>query len=223
MNRRVLLAARPVGLPVLADFGFAEGAIPEPAAGEFLLAARYLSADPLQRWRMDASSTYGATMALGETFWGRMVGQVMRSRHPEWREGDYAEGMLGWQEYALSRGEQGRAAYAQGVARVDPGIAPISTALGVLGIPGLTAYFALLDICEPQAGQTVVVSAAAGAVGSLAGQIARLRGCRVVGIAGGATKVRHLLADLGFDAAIDHRATSDLDDALRAACRSHKR
>lgn len=218
MNRRVLLAARPSGVPVLADFAFAEDAVPDPVAGEFLLAGRYLSADPLQRWRMDAASGYGNTMRLGETVWGRMVGQVVRSRHPDWHEGDFAEGMLGWQEYAMSRGESGRVAYAQGVMRVDASRAPISTALGVLGMPGLTAYFALLDICAPRPGQTVVVSAAAGTVGSLAGQIARLSGCRVVGIAGGAAKVSHLLTDLGFDAAIDYRASPDLDAALRQAC-----
>jgi len=218
MNRRVLLAARPAGVPVPDDFAFAEDAMPDPADGQFLLAARYLSADPLQRWRMDAASGYGTTMKLGETVWGRMVGQVLRSRHPDWREGDYAEGMLGWQEYALSRGDSGKLAYAQGVSRVDPELEPLSTALGILGMPGLTAYFALLEICDPQPGQTVVVSAAAGTVGSLAGQIARLRGCRVVGIVGAAVKVRHLLNDLRFDAAIDYRETPDLDAALRAAC-----
>ena len=146
------------------------------------------------------------------------VGQVVRSRNTDWREGDYAEGMLGWQEYAVSQGGAERARYARGVTRVDPAVAPISTALGVLGMPGVTAYFALLDICAPQPGETVVVSAAAGAVGSLAGQIAKLRGCRVVGIAGGEAKVRHLLSALHFDAAIDYRDTANLDAALRKAC-----
>lgn len=205
-------------MPRLGDFSFAQGPIPEPAEGEFLIAARYLSADPLQRWRMDEASGYGNTIALGQTVWGRMVGQVVGSRNPQWHEGDYAEGMLGWQEYAVSRGDSGKVAYAPGVTRVDPSIAPVSTALGILGMPGVTAYFALLDICNPQAGETVVVSAAAGAVGSVAGQIARLRGCRVVGIAGGEHKVRHVVADLGFDAAIDYRNTTDLSQALREAC-----
>jgi NADPH-dependent curcumin reductase CurA len=218
VNRRVVLAARPVGVPKLADFGFAQESLPEPADGEFLLQAHYLSADPLQRWRMEESTDYGNTIALGETVWGRMVGQVVRSRHPDWREGDFAEGMLGWQEYALSRGDTAKARYARGVTRVDPSLAPVSTALGVLGMPGLTAYFALLEICRPQAGETVVVSAAAGTVGSLAGQIAKLRGCRVVGIVGSREKARHIVEDLGFDAAIDYRATPDLAAALRAAC-----
>lgn len=217
-SRRVMLAARPQGLPRLADFAFVSEALPEPASGEFLIAARFLSADPLQRWRMDESSAYGSTMAPGETVWGRMVGEVVRSRHPDWREGDHAEGLLGWQEYALSRGTTDKARYARGVTRVDPALAPVSTALGVLGMPGVTAYFALLEIGDPRPGQTVVVSAAAGAVGSLAGQIAKLRGCRVVGIVGSAVKARHVVSDLGFDAAIDHRNTPDLGAALRAAC-----
>lgn len=218
MNRKVLLAARPVGLPKLADFSFADERVPDPGAGEFLIEAQYLSADPLQRWRMEATTDYGDTIALGEMIWGRMVGRVVRSRHPDWQEGDYAEGMLGWQEYALSRGETGKAAYAKGVTRVDLSIAPLSTALGILGMPGVTAYFALLEICQPRAGETVVVSAAAGTVGSLAGQIAKILGCRVVGIVGSQEKARHVVEDLKFDAAIDYRATPDLREALRAAC-----
>jgi len=218
MNRRVVLAARPSGLPMPGDFAFVESRVPEPAGGEFLLAARYLSADPLQRWRMDETANYGATIAIGETIWGRMVGEVVRSRHPGWREGDLAEGMLGWQTYALSRGETQRACYTPGVTRVDPSLAPVSTALGILGMPGITAYFAMLEICDPRPGKTVVVSAAAGAVGSLAGQIARLHGCRVVGIAGSSEKARHVQSELRFDAAIDYRGAPDLQAALRAAC-----
>lgn len=218
MNRRVVLAARPTGLPRACDFAFVETCVPEPAAGEFLVAARYLSADPLQRWRMDETANYGGTIAIGETIWGRMVGEVVRSRHPGWREGDVAEGMLGWQAYALSRGETEKAHYARGVTRVDPTLAPVSTALGILGMPGVTAYFAMLEICDPRPGKTVVVSAAAGAVGSLAGQIARLHGCRVVGIAGGPEKARHVQSDLRFDTAIDYRDSPDLQAALRAAC-----
>lgn len=218
MNRKVLLAARPVGLPKLADFSFADERVPDPGAGEFLIEAHYLSVDPLQRWRMEAKTDYGDTIALGEMIWGRMVGRVVRSRNADWQEGDYAEGMLGWQEYALSQGETGKAAYAKGVTRVDPSIAPLSTALGIFGMPGVTAYFALLEICQPRAGETVVVSAAAGTVGSLAGQIAKILGCRVVGIVGSREKVRHVVEDLKFDAAIDYRATPDLREALRAAC-----
>lgn len=217
-NRKVLLAARPVGLPKLSDFSFSEERVPEPGAGEFLIEAQYLSADPLQRWRMEATTDYGSTIGLGEVVWGRMVGRVARSRHPDWQEGDHAEGMLGWQEYALSQGETGKAAYAKGVTRVDASAAPLSTALGILGMPGVTAYFALLEICKPRAGETVVVSAAAGTVGSLAGQIAKILGCRVVGIVGSQEKARHVVEDLRFDAAIDYRAAPDLREALRAAC-----
>jgi len=218
MNRRVLLAARPIGLPQLSDFSFSAEPIVHPTDGELLIAARYLSADPLQRWRMDETSGYGKTIALGEMVWGRMVGQVVQSRNRNWQEGDFAEGMLGWQEYAVSMGDTERVSYARGLTRVDPKRAPISTSLGILGMPGVTAYFALLDICNPQPGETVVVSAAAGTVGSLAGQIAKLRGCRVVGIAGGSAKVRYLKTELKFDAAIDYQDTANLKEALHAAC-----
>ncbi len=217
-NRQVLLASRPIGTPGLGDFAIAEVPMPTPGHGEFVVAAHYLSADPLQRWRMEASTDYGATIPVGSMVWGRMVGQVVQSRNAEWSDGDYVEGMLGWQEHALSKGETVKARYAPGVTRVDPALAPVSTALGVLGMPGVTAYFALLEICKPQAGETVVVSAAAGTVGSLAGQIAKLRGCRVVGIVGSAEKVRHVVDELGFDAAIDYRAQTDLAHALKAAC-----
>jgi NADPH-dependent curcumin reductase CurA len=218
MNRKVLLAARPVGLPKLSDFSFSEEKLPEPRQGELLIEAHYLSADPLQRWRMEAKAGYGDTIGLGEMMWGRMVGKVLRSRNPDWREGDFAEGMLGWQEFAISRGETAKGGYAKGIGRVEPAAAPLSTALGILGMPGVTAYFALLEICKPQAGETVVVSAAAGAVGSLAGQIAKILGCRVVGIVGSPEKARHVIDELGFDAAIDYRSTPDLGAELRAAC-----
>jgi NADPH-dependent curcumin reductase CurA len=218
VNRKILLAARPVGLPKLSDFSFAEESVPEPRPGELLVEAHYLSADPLQRWRMEEKAGYGGTIALGETVWGRMVGRVVSSRNAEWREGDFAEGMLGWQEYALSQGETSRERYARGLTRVDPSVAPVSTSLGILGMPGLTAYFALLEICKPQRGETVVVSAAAGTVGSLAGQIAKILGCRVVGIAGSREKARYVVEKLGFDAAIDYRGSPDIGEELRAAC-----
>lgn len=218
INRRVLLAARPHGIPRLSDFRLVEDATPEPGPGEFLVEAHYLSADPLQRWRMEERTDYGNTIALGEVVWGRMVGRVARSRNRDWREGDFAEGMLGWQEFAVSRGETAKADYARGVTRIEPSDGPVSAALGILGMPGLTAYFALIEICRPQPGETVVVSAAAGTVGSLAGQIAKIRGCRVVGIVGGAEKARHVVDDLGFDSAIDYRGVDDLAGALRGAC-----
>lgn len=218
VNRQVVLAARPVGVPKLSDFAFREEKVRDPGEGEFLVEARYLSADPLQRWRMEPQAGYGATIPLGETVWGRMVGEVARSRNAAWREGDLVEGMLGWQEYAFSRGDTAKARYAAGVTRVDPALRPMSAALGVLGMPGVTAYFALLEICKPQRGETVVVSAAAGTVGALAGQIAKILGCRVVGIVGGPEKARHIVHELGMDAAVDHRAGADLAAALREAC-----
>lgn len=218
VNRQIVLAARPNGMPRLTDFAVIDASIPQVDSGAFLIASEFLSADPLQRWRMNESAQYGRTIGLGEVVWGRIVGRVVRSRHPDWREGDLAEGMLGWQSYATSRGETARAAYAPGVTRVDPSLGPPSTALGILGMPGVTAYFALGEIIAPRAGETIVVSAAAGTVGSLAGQLAKVAGCRVVGIAGGPAKVRHVVEDLGFDAAIDHRDAEALPEALRAAC-----
>jgi NADPH-dependent curcumin reductase CurA len=218
INHQILLVRRPEGVPQLDDFGFASVPCPDPAGGEFLVRASFLSADPLQRWRMESETAYGNTIRLGELVWGRMVGQVVASRHPDWREGEWAEGMLGWQSHALSRGETSKAAYAPGVTRVDPANGPVSTALGILGMPGLTAYFAMLEICQPQAGDTVVVSGAAGTVGSLAGQIAKINGSRVVGIAGGPDKCRHVVQDLAFDAAVDYRASADLRQELRALC-----
>ncbi len=218
INRQVVLASRPVGVPKLSDFAFREERIRDLREREFLIEARFLSADPLQRWRMGQEAGYGATIPLGETVWGRMVGQVVRSRNGVWHEGDLVEGMLGWQEYAISHGATAKARYAAGVTRVDPSLGPMSTALGILGMPGVTAYFALLEICKPQRGETVVVSAAAGTVGSLAGQMAKILGCRVVGIVGNPEKARHIVEELGFDVAVDYRASTDLAAALREAC-----
>jgi NADPH-dependent curcumin reductase CurA len=183
-----------------------------------LVRAHYLSADPLQRYRMDAVSGYGRVLGEGDVVKGRLVGEVVQSRHPDYKVGDFVEGMLGWQEYAISDGSTRRAEYAPGIARVDPKIAPISTSLGILGFPGVTAYFALTEICRPQPGETVVVSSAAGAVGSLAGQIARVKGARVVGLASTDAKVDYITQALGFDAGINYRTAPDLLTALKAAC-----
>ena len=217
-NRQIRLVRRPDGIPRDGDFALVPAPIPAVGAGEFLIRADYLSADPLQRWRMAETAGYGATIDLGTTVWGRAVGRVVASRNEAWPEGTVVEGMLGWQEYAISRGDTERRAYAAGVRRVDPARAPISTALGVLGMPGLTAYFALLEILHPRADETVVVSAAAGTVGALAGQLAKLRGCRVVGIAGSAEKADHVVRELGFDACVVHRGCPDLAHALREHC-----
>lgn len=158
---------------------------------------------------MSGQRSYVRPVELGEVMEGGVVGEVMRSRHPGFAEGDVVEGRLGWQEYAVSDG--------QGVRKVDPEAAPISTALGVLGMPGLTAYFGLLQVGQPKPGETVVVSAASGAVGGLVGQIARLVGCRAVGLAGSDAKVDYLRRDLGYDAGINYK-TADLDAALVEAC-----
>ncbi len=218
VNRRYVMRSRPIGMPVEADFAIQSMPMPEPGPGEMLVKAHYLAADPLQRYRMEPSSIYGAVLAEGDPVKGRMVGEVVRSRHPDYREGEFVEGMLGWQEYAISDGSTARAQYAPGIARVDPTIAPISASLGILGYPGVTAYFALRDICAPKPGDTVVVSSAAGAVGSLAGQIARIMGARVVGIAGSGAKTAWLKDELGFDVAINYRDATPLSEQLRAAC-----
>lgn len=216
--KQFLLSRRPVGMPVEEDFHLSEVPVPQPEAGQLLIRAHYISVDPLQRPRMQESSSYGQTIPLGGLVVGRMVGEVIESRNPAYREGEFVEGMLGWQEYALSDGGTRKAEYAPGLTRVDASLGPISTSLGILGMPGVTAYFSLLELGAPQPGDTVVVSTAAGTVGSLAGQIARLKGCRVVGIAGSEEKVRYVVDELGFDAAINYKATDDLAGDIRRLC-----
>ena len=211
-HRRVCLAARPVGYPRESDFRLVEAAVPEPGAGEFLVRVVYLSLDPYMRGRMSDARSYVPPVALGDVMEGGTVGEVVRSTHPGFAVGDVVEGRLGWQEYAVSAGK--------GVRKVDPAAAPISTALGVLGMPGLTAYFGLLEVGQPKPGETVVVSAASGAVGGLVGQIAKLKGCRAVGLAGSDAKVEYITGELGYDAGINYRTAPDMDGALRAACPS---
>lgn len=209
-NKQVLLAARPTGFPNTTDFRLAETPIPEPAEGQFLVGISYLSVDPYMRGRMNAARSYADPQKLDEVMGGGAVGKVLASRHPGFAEGQYVVGMFGWQQYALSDGV--------GVQKVDPQVAPISTSLGVLGMPGLTAYFGLLDICTPRPGETVVVSGAAGAVGSAAGQIAKIQGSRVVGIAGSADKIRWITGELGFDAAFDYKTESRYFHKLKQLC-----
>jgi NADPH-dependent curcumin reductase CurA len=209
-HRQILLAARPVGAPRERDFRLVESPVPTPGPGEILVRAVYLSVDPYMRGRMSAAKSYVPPVAIGDVMEGGVVGEVVRSAHPKFAVGDVVEGRLGWQEYAISNGK--------GVRKIDPTVAPISTALGVLGMPGLTAYFGLLEVGQPKAGETVVVSAAAGAVGSVVGQIAKIRGCRAVGLAGSAPKVDYLVRELGYDAGINYRTAGDLDAAIAAAC-----
>lgn len=218
VNRQFVMATRPFGLPKESDFAIREVPLPVPAEGEMLIRAYYLSADPLQRYRMEATSSYGKVLEDGDVIVGRLVGKIVESRHSEFKVGEFVEGMLGWQEYAISDGSTGRAEYAPGIAKVDPNIAPISTSLGILGFPGVTAYFALREICAPKSGETVVVSSAAGAVGSLAGQIAKIMGARVVGLAGSDKKIDWITKELGFDAGINYRTTPDLLGALKDVC-----
>jgi NADPH-dependent curcumin reductase CurA len=210
LNRQVTLAARPVGFPKESDFKLVESPMPEPKAGESLVRVIYMSVDPYMRGRMNDAKSYAAPVQLGEVMGGGAVGKVTSSNNPNFREGDIVQGFFGWQEYAVSNGE--------GVRKIDPGLAPISTALGVLGMPGLTAYFGLLDICNPQLGETVVVSGAAGAVGSLVGQIALIKGCRTVGIAGADDKVAYLTDELGFDAAFNYKTVTDYFRKLKELC-----
>jgi NADPH-dependent curcumin reductase CurA len=209
VNHQVRLAARPVGLPRDTDWKFTEEALREPAEGELLVEVRFVSLDPAMRGWMNEGKSYIRPVALGEVMRAGGAGRVIASRHPAFAAGDLVAGSFGVQEYAISDGK--------GVRKVDTRFAPLATYLGALGMPGMTAYFGLLDVGKPQPGETVVVSGAAGAVGSAVGQIARIKGCRAVGIAGGADKCRYLLDDLGFDAAIDYKS-EDVKAALKAHC-----
>lgn len=209
-NRQFVLAARPVGLPKESDFKLVETPIPTPQENQFVARALYLSVDPYMRGRMNDVKSYAPAVQIGEVMVGGVVSQVTESKHPGFQVGDIVSGNFCWQEYALSDGK--------GVRKVDPNLAPISTALGVLGMPGLTAYFGLLDICNPQPGETVVVSGAAGAVGSFVGQIAKIKGCRVVGIAGSDDKIDYLVNELDFDAAFNYKTVENYYGKLRELC-----
>ncbi len=208
-NHQVRLAARPAGLPKRSDWQFTEEAVPEPKAGELVVQVQYISLDPAMRGWMNDARSYIRPVAIGEVMRAGAAGKVVKSKHDRFREGDIVTGSFGVQEYALSDGK--------GVNKVDTRLVQLPTYLGTLGMPGLTAYFGLLDIGKPQAGQTVVVSGAAGAVGSVVGQIAKIKGCRVIGIAGGADKCRLVTGEFGFDAAIDYKH-EDVKAALKQHC-----
>ena len=202
VNRQVLLKARPEGIPEAEHFALAETPVPSPRDGQFLVRNRFLSVDPAMRGWVSAVANYSRPVGLGE---------VVASRHPDYAVGEHVVGWLGWQEYALSDGTGI-------IRRVGETDLPLSAALGVLGMNGVTAYFGLLEVGEPKPGETVVVSTAAGAVGSAVGQIAKLAGCRTIGIAGGSVKTRLCREEFGYDAAIDYKAAGDLDRELAAAC-----
>jgi NADPH-dependent curcumin reductase CurA len=210
-NRCVILNARPVGVPGPEFFDIVSRPLPEPENGEFLVRNLHLSVDPAMRGWVNDASNYSPPVPVGDVMRAIAVGQVIESRHPDYAPGDRVCGTFGWQLYAVSDGENV-------MRKLGTDEAKPSLALGVLGLNGLTAYFGLLDTCNPQAGETVVVSTAAGAVGSCVGQIAKIKGCRTVGIAGGPDKVARCLNEFGYDAAIDYQNTNNLGGELSAAC-----
>ena len=207
-NRQVLLASRPDGSVRESNFRIAESGMPRPGSGEVLVRTLYLSLDPYMRMRMDAGKSYAPPVEPGEVMVGGGVAEVVESRAESYRPGDIVSGRTGWQAFAVLPGPALR--------KVDTRGAPITTALGPVGMPGVTAWFGLLHIGRPVAGETVVVSAASGAVGSVVGQIAKVKGCRAVGIAGGAAKCDYVVGTLGFDACVDYKAAG-FDSRLQAA------
>jgi NADPH-dependent curcumin reductase CurA len=208
-NRQWRLASRPKGLPVMTDWEYRSEPVPDPGDGQFLVRILYISLDPAMRGWMNDGRSYVPPVGVGEVMRAGGLGRVVASRHPDFMAGEHVVGTFGVQDYAISDG--------RGVLRVAGDAAPLVQHLSALGIPGMTAYFGLLEIGHPVAGETVVVSAASGAVGQLVGQIARINGCRVVGIAGGAEKCRFIVEELGFDAAIDYK-NEDVRAALRERC-----
>ncbi len=211
ISKRIVLASRPQGRPTAENFRLETAPVAEPADGQVLLKLHYLSLDPYMRGRMSDAKSYAAPVPIGGVMEGGTIGEVIASKHPDFVLGDFVLSHSGWQTYALADGATLR--------KLDPQAAPVTTALGVLGMPGFTAYAGLLTIGQPKAGETVVVAAASGPVGSAVGQIAKLKGARAVGIAGGADKCRALIEEFGFDVAIDHYRP-DFAEALRDACSS---
>jgi NADPH-dependent curcumin reductase CurA len=209
-NQKILLARRPQGMPVPEDFEWVEEEIPQPSSGEVLVKTLYLSVDPYMRGRMNDQKSYVPPYRLNEVITGGVVGEVIASESKLFDEGEIVLGNYGWQKFAVAGEDE--------LTKVNPDLAPVSTALGVLGMPGLTAYVGLMEIGQPKEGETVVVSGAAGAVGMTVGQIAKIKGCRVVGIAGSEAKVEFLKNELGFDAAINYKKTDSIREELTKAC-----
>lgn len=210
VNRQFVLASRPDGMLAETNFRMIESPVPPVRDGEMLVRALYLSVDPYMRGRLNAVKSYAPSVDIGQVMVGGGVAEVVDSKNAGFRTGDIVNLPMGWQEYAISNGS--------GARKIDPTAAPVSTAVGVLGMPGLTAYFGLLEVCGVKGGETVVVSGAAGAVGATVGQIAKLKGARAVGIAGGAKKIDCVVKEFGFDAAMDYKSTSDYAAALRELC-----
>jgi len=208
-NRHVVLAARPQGLPKPSDFKIESTPVPEPAPGQVLVRNLWMSVDPYMRGRMSDRKSYAPPFEVGKTMDGRAIGRVVQSKHPSLKEGAVVSSMQGWREYFVSSGE--------GLNPVDPSL-PLSAYLGILGMPGFTGWYGLKMIGKPKAGETLVVSGGAGAVGSVVVQMGKIRGCRVVGTAGTDDKCAHLTRELGADAAINYKKAGDLLEALRPAC-----
>ena len=209
VNRQVVLAARPVGYPQEEDFQIRDAPMPTLGERQVLVRNLWLSLDPYQRGRMSDAPSYTASTEIGDVMTGGTVGRIVASNSGDFATGEIVQGQLGWQDYAVSNGANLR--------KLDPSQAPISTALGVLGMPGLTAYFGLFEVCRPKPGDTVVVSAASGAVGAVVGQLAKMAGCRVVGTAGTQQKIDYITGELGFDAGINYK-TEDVGTRLEEAC-----
>jgi NADPH-dependent curcumin reductase CurA len=209
MNHQFRLAARPVGMPKLTDWNYADEPLGEPAEGEILVKVLYLSLDPAMRGWMNEGKSYIPPVGIGEVMRAGAVGRVVASRDASIAVGDCVYGTFGVQQYAIVKGRS--------ATKVDPKLAPLPVYLGTLGMPGMTAYFGLLEVGRPKSGETVVVSGAAGAVGTVVGQIAKIKGCRVVGIAGGPEKCQYVVKELGFDAAIDYKH-EDVKESLRKYC-----
>ena len=208
-NRRIVLAARPDGAPVPENFRLEKAPVPEPAEGQLLLRTEYLSLDPYMRGRMNDAPSYAEPVKLDEVMVGATVSQVEASRHPDYKAGEWVLAYCGWQDYALSDGS--------GLTRLGDNPQNPSSALGILGMPGFTAYMGLLDIGQPKQGETLVVAAATGPVGATVGQIGKLKGCHVVGVAGGSEKCKYATEVLGFDACLDHKS-QDFAQQLSRAC-----
>jgi NADPH-dependent curcumin reductase CurA len=197
-NKQILLASRPTGWVEPSNFKLVETPVPAIADGQVLVRNHWLSLDPYMRGRMNDTKSYAVPVKLGDVMIGGTAGEVVASKNPKFAVGDKVVGMLGWQLYGVSDGTQ--------LMKVDDRHIPLSAYLGTVGMPGVTAWYGLMDICQPKAGETVVVTAASGAVGSVVGQLAKLKGCRAVGIAGGAEKCRYVVDELGFDACVDYKA-----------------
>ena len=209
VNRQFVLASRPTEMPDESTFRMVTSPVPELKDGELLVRAMYLSVDPYMRGRISQARSYAAPVEIGSVMVGGGAGRVIESKNPEFAAGELVDIYMGWQEFAVSNGK--------GLRKLDPSV-PVPVSLGLLGVTGLSAYFGLLDVCDPKPGETVVVSGAAGAVGSVAGQIAKIKGCRTVGIAGSAEKVEWIKRECGFDEAFDYKTTADYSARLQELC-----